>query len=270
MTTSREPIEPRPDDRRSPTIAPDDVPAIAFRDRTTKAGAARAGIVAGTALLVVVGVAATMGASAPPASTGSATADAGSPAGTTTTLTQDHPGRGFGGRLGGPFGQITITAIDGASISLETVDGWTRTIEVTDETEIREGDEAIELGELEVGDVVRFAQTREDDGSFTIDRIQVVLPHVAGVVSAKTTDTITVTLRDGSSATIHVDAATTYRVRGVEDAGLDDVAIDSLAVAVGRERADGSLDATSVVAGRFGRIHLGPGGPGGTDPEGSS
>ena len=54
------------------------------------------------------------------------------------------------GDVGGPgigrLGGVEITAIDGSDLVLETVDGWTRTITVTDDTEITKGGDPIELG----------------------------------------------------------------------------------------------------------------------------
>ena len=101
---------------------------IEFRERVRRpflsGSAARGGIVLGSALLIVVGAVAVMGASpSPSASTGAdPSAGASSAPGTAPNLAQrDHmsgPGFGFGGfgvGRGGPgigFGEITITAID--------------------------------------------------------------------------------------------------------------------------------------------------------------
>ena len=154
------------------------------------------------------------------------------------------------GRLGG----VEITAIDGSDLDLETVDGWTRTITVTDDTEITRGGDPIELDDLAVGDSVRFRQERSDDGTFSITRIDVVLPHVAGTVTAVTDTTITVELRGGTTATVHVDDGTAFKVEDVTDtAGIADVEVGMRIVASGEQNADGSLDASRVVAGT-GRI----------------
>jgi hypothetical protein len=145
---------------------------------------------------------------------------------------------------------VEITAIDGSDLSLETVDGWTRTISVTSETEITRGGDTIEAGDLAVGDTIRFRQQHNDDGTFTITRIDVVLPHVAGTVTATSESTITVLQRDGTSATVHVDASTSFRVEGTGgSADLDDVAVGMKIVATGEQNADGSLDASRVLAG---------------------
>jgi hypothetical protein len=76
----------------------------------------------------------------------------------------------------------------------------------------------------------------------------VVLPTVVGQVSAVNGDTITVTQRGGTKATIHVDGSTTYQVNGAAGK-LSDVKVGSIVVAEGTQRSDGSLDAASVRTG---------------------
>jgi hypothetical protein len=185
-------------------------------------------------------------------------------AGTTvngSTIVEDL--NGFGGR-GGPgfghgFGGITITAISGSSISLRTADGWTRTITVDSGTTYSRSGDTLALADLKVGDQVGFRQTREDDGSFTIDSIAVIPPHLGGEVTAVAGSTITVKQRDGSTGTIKVTADTTFEVAGA-DAALADIKVGMFLVAEGTENSDGSLTATDVHAGTPGE--RGPGGRG--------
>jgi hypothetical protein len=158
-------------------------------------------------------------------------------------------GPGFGGR-GGPghgSGGVTITAVSGSNLSLETADGWTRTITVDDGTTYSESGDEITLGDLAVGDEIAFRQTLEDDGSWTIDAITVILPHVGGEVTAVDGSTITVEQRDGTTATITVNGDTEYQVGG-DNATLADVEVGMFLVAEGAENADGSLTATDVRA----------------------
>ena len=147
-------------------------------------------------------------------------------------------------------GGVEITAIDGSDLSLKTIDGWTRTISVTSDTEITKGGDTIDVGDLSVGDNIRFRQQRNDDGTFSITHIAVVEPTVAGTVTAKTDSTITVEQRDGSSATIHVDASTSFRVEGATGAAdISDVAVGMKLLASGEQNSDGSIDASRVLAG---------------------
>jgi hypothetical protein len=233
-------------------------------------------------------------------------------------------GNGNGGLKGNgnARGPITIRAISGPQLSLSTEDGWTRTITVTSSTVITKGGQPIAVGDLHVGDQVRFSQTRNADGSYTITAIavpvpvaggevtavdatsitlkgkagvtrvitvnsatvyqlgkapgskadvrvgthvnaqgttsgdtftaitvRVSLPDVAGEVSAKTADSITIKRRDGSTTVIHVTGKTTYEVRGKDPASLADIAVGDRVGAEGLLRADGSMDAAAVESG---------------------
>ncbi len=165
------------------------------------------------------------------------------------------PGRfgvgGAFGRFGAFLGQIKITGIDGSKISLATEDGWTRTITVGESTTLMRAGQKIGLSDLKVGDQVRIAETKASDGSFTINRLDVILPTVAGEVTAKSGNEITLKLLGGATATVHVSGATTYRTRGKDSASLSDVSVGNVLVAVGTRRSDGSIDALQV---QFGQL----------------
>lgn len=199
----------------------------------------RIGIVAGSALLLVVGAVAAMGAS-----TASSTTD-----GPASPTAADFVHGGFGRAGHG----VTISAINGSSLSLKTDDGWTRTITVGSSTTITRAGATIAVGDLAVGDQIGFRQQKAADGTYTITAIGVVLPAIGGQVTAISGNTITVTGRDGTTGTIHVDGDTTYDMDGTSGKALADLSVGGFVVAVGTLRADGSLDADAV--------HSGFGGP---------
>lgn len=256
------------------------------------------------------------------------------------------PGDGDGSGFGRGYGAITVTAINGNDLTLKTADSWTRTITVTSATTITEAGQTIKVGDLQVGDAVRFSQTANADGTFTIDAIVVVtpsvggtvtevgsgnfkltardgtawtittnsstaykvgfsdtatagsasdlkvgtavvvqgtsatantmtavtvriqLPRVGGTVSAKTADTITIQRGDGTSTALHVSGSTTYQVAGATNATLADVTVGMSLIAEGTQRADGSIDATTIVAGA--RMRGGRGGMWQTTPDATS
>jgi hypothetical protein len=261
--------------------------APGFRGRTTsKAPAAGAGIALGVTLLVVIGSAAALGASPSAGGTGGAGGQAASGSPPPEKGPRDghafepggfEPGGfgpggfgpgGFGPGIGGlvpgfldpgkggrGFGQITISAISGSELSLRTDDGWTRTITITPDTTITRGGAAAKAGDLKVGDAIRFRQTKNADGTFTIRAIDVVLPRTVGRIASVGTSSITITDRDGASVTVHLGAGTTFRVHGVEDATAANLAKGMVVLVVGERRADGSIDATSVLAGKL-RDHV--------------
>lgn len=327
-------------DQRPPSDEPTPSTPAQFSTRTRlrPGELLRIGVVIGALVVLVASAAVTIGASPSTSADPSASTPAGSPG------TEDHAGRGpfgpgfrFGGpgvmvgpKIGGLLGRfggigrsITITSIDGANVSLKTDDGWTRTVAVTDTTEIRIGSQAGKLADLKVGDTITLSEKKNADGTYAITLIAVRVPTIAGTVTdvtssgftikqrdgssktvtvssatdyllgtakssksdlsvgaqvqvegtdgtsfaatvvhivpdfrfgkvtATTSTTITIEVRGGTTTTIHVDASTTYRVKGVTTAKLSDVTVGMYISAQGISRADGSLDATTVAAGVF-------------------
>jgi hypothetical protein len=236
-----------------------------FKGKLRAQDGLRIGIVLSAAIVLLVGAAVATGASPSPSGQAGASADPGA-----SSAPDGPPGekerdgwlrRGFGHGFGGfgrgfgfhGFGNISVTAISGADVSLETANGWSRTISVTDDVTITKGGQEIALADLAVGDRVALREDRAEDGTYTVTDIVVILPTAFGEVTAKTADTITVSRRDGTTTTIHVDGDTTYRVAGDADASLADITVGMLVVARGSERGDGSLDAVAVRAGTINR-----------------
>jgi hypothetical protein len=231
-----------------PSIVPPEAVQAVAAERPKPASLARIGLVgiAAAALLAVAILA--IGSTAAPARTlaaGSTTSN-GRNGGTVLDLNfgGGHPGDHGGFGMGG----ATITAISGNGISLKTPDGWTRTITVDSGTTYAKGGATITLGDLKVGDQVSFRETKETDGSYSIDSVQVIVPHVGGSVTAVSGSTITVTDRDGAAVTIKVTGSTTYDVAGATSE-LSDIKVGMFLVAEGTQNSDGSITATTVRAG---------------------
>jgi hypothetical protein len=316
--------------------------AVSFDGSTGRPSRGRVGLVLAGAAILIVAAAATSLAAGPSTST--------APDGTTPFALgalDPPPGEGDApdlGRFGAHgFRDITITAISGNDVTLGTPDGWRRTITIAESVDLTKGGQDIAVSDLKVGDQVRFRQVRNDDGTYTVTAVVVVVPSIrgtasditatgfkvttrdgsvwtvavngsttysygegsgtladvkageavavqgtiaadnqmtatnvrvagdraVGTVTAKTADSITIRRRDDASITIHVDADTTYRVAGVENPDLGDVAVGMAIGVTGRARADGSIDADAVAAGNGlglgrdgGRGDRGFGGPG--------
>ncbi|MEX2183950.1 MAG: DUF5666 domain-containing protein [Chloroflexota bacterium] len=150
--------------------------------------------------------------------------------------------------------EIRITAISGNRVSLETVDGWTRTVVVDADTVVRKGGVAAAVTDLAVGDRVALRQRRNDDGTFSVTSLVVPQPVLGGEVSAVTATRITISQRDGSSATIHVGADTRFKARRGLEVGIGDVKVGDRLVAVGNLRSDGSMDAAAIQVGGKGQF----------------
>ncbi len=252
----------------------------------------RVAIVAAVVIVLALSAVITLAASPSPAVIGAApSAAAGSPG--TKHVGPSTPGRGpasgtgFGARIGGfgfgfgfgGFGSIgnagiggaTIAAIDGSSLSLKTADGWTRTIIVGSATKLSRAGQTISLTDLKVGDAIGFRETKASDGTFTINAITVILPSLAGQVTAISGNTITIKQFNGTAATIHVSGSTTFRIFGSAKATVADLKVGMTIGAQGTKASDGSFNALSVSGGQFklpGPGHKAPGRPNG-NPNGS-
>ena len=158
--------------------------------------------------------------------------------GTKAPANGNIPGRAS--KLGG----ITITKIDGPRLALVTDDGWTRTIDATGATITRAGT-MIAVGDLAVGDTIVLRQERRADGTFKVTAIRVILPKVAGTVTAITDSSLTLAARDGTKVTVKLTSSTTYRL-GKSKADKSAVKVGMQAVATGTKAPDEALTATSV------------------------
>ncbi len=200
---------------------------------------------AGILVLMVLIVAAVQASRAPTSSAqvaGASAAPTADAPGTAASAAPD-PARAAKGdrvRLGRA---IRITGITGDQVDLATDDGWRRTITVTPTTKLSKGDQTISLADLTLGDQVRISQRREDDGSYVITAIRVVVPMTVGRVSAIDADSMTL-LRRGASQEVRLTAGTSYRV-GKATGTKADVVVGAVVVVQGTQ--DGTtFTATSV------------------------
>jgi Domain of unknown function (DUF5666) len=150
-----------------------------------------------------------------------------------------------------PSIQGNASAITSGGFKVTTRDGSVWTVTVNGSTTYSFGLGTGSLADVKDGQPVRVTGNVTGDNQMTALNVKVAGDRAAGTVGAKTADTITIKKRDGSSVTIHVDADTTFRVAGVQNAKLSDVAVGMAIGITGRARADGSIDADAVVAGNL-------------------
>jgi len=149
--------------------------------------------------------------------------------------------KGFKGFKGAPGGNITIKSINGSTLLLGTVDGWSRAINVTSTTVITKSGQTISVGDLKVGDEIRFRQMRNDDGSYSIVAIDVPTPRTGGEVTKIDGNDITVSQKHGATQVITVTGSTVYKLGSAAGSKSD--------VKVGSEiEAQGTLSGTSFTA----------------------
>lgn len=220
----------------------DPVEGAAFGGSTGAPSRRRIGLVLGGAAVLMVAAAATSLAAtdasrAPTAGTPLTVAGAPAAGG----LTEADFGR-FGGR---GFREISIESVSGNELTLKTADGWRRTITITGSVELTKGGQTITVGDLKVGDQVRFSQTRDADGTYTVTALAVVVPTIAGTASDITSTGFKVTTRDGSVWTVVVDGSTTYGY-GQGSGSLSDVKAGGRVRVAGTVTADNQMTATNV------------------------
>jgi papilin len=185
-------------------------------------------------------------ASTEPSASAAASAPAAPLAPQSTTKPDTTKTDGSKGQRGGSgFGGITITGIAGSKLSLETTDGWTRTIVVTADTKVTKGGKAATVSDLDLGDKITFRQKRNDDGTYTITSINVPTPKAAGKVTAVGSTTLTLTAgRGDKTRVITVNSSTVYTF-GKDAATKSDVVVGSHVVALGTVSGD-TFTATAV------------------------
>ncbi len=149
-----------------------------------------------------------------------------------------------------------IEAIDGGTLTVSTPAGSVDF--VTDANTLFFADrERVTLGDFAVGDVVGAVGWWEEGGgvfhAFAVAKLaEDRLFPVAGTLAEINGDTLIVETKGGRPATVHVDAETAYRIRGVEDPGLDDLEVGMRVIARGTLNPDGSLQAQVVGAAEAG------------------
>ena len=145
---------------------------------------------------------------------------------------------------------VTVTAVNGTTVSLVTKDGWTKDVDATNVVITLDG-ATLTAADLAVGDTVQVDQTRNANDTYTITGLEVVLPQVFGVVATVGTDSFTLTQMDGTTTTVHISDATKWpsRMPGQSATGLASLTVGDVVTAQGKLQADGSMDASSVMAG---------------------
>jgi hypothetical protein len=235
--------ETPPEAPLSATTPPSAAEEVSFAESTGAPSRRRIGLVVGGAILLVVAAAATSMAASPAPSAspnaGQNTAPGGD-RGLDAPFGFDH------GRLGRPgFANITIASISGNDVTLATADGWRRTVTVASSMNITKGGQDIAVGDLKVGDQVRFRQTRNADGTYTVTDLAVVVPTIRGTASAVTSSGFKVTTRDGSVWTVTVNGSTKYAF-GKGDGALSDVKDGTTVVVSGETTGENAITALGV------------------------
>jgi hypothetical protein len=146
-----------------------------------------------------------------------------------------------------PAHLVTVTAVDGPTVSLKTDDGWTRDLDTTN-VAITLDTDTLTAADLAAGDEVLVVQVRNANDTYTVTGLQLILPEAMGVVSDVTADGFTVTAMDGTTTAVRVSDATTWpaTMPGGPATGPSALTDGDMVVARGKLAEDGSMDAASV------------------------
>jgi hypothetical protein len=196
----------------------------------------------------------------------------------------------FGMRRG--FGSAgTITAINGSTLTLRTMEG-TETVNTSGSTQYTRERQTITFGDLKVGDMVRVIPDPSSakpatpgTGTVSASRIVVIEPMLGGRVTSIDGNTVNLVGRGGRELTVTLTDSTKY-FNGQATADRSAVTVGSHIIAAGSQDSLTHLTADVVTVlpagapgtgagpmwrgrgfgGGFGGFGIGPGGPGAGGP----
>ena len=142
---------------------------------------------------------------------------------------------------------LTVTKVDTAANTITATGrgGQAVTITVTTTTTYSRAGATISLGDIHPTDQIAVQGTRTAAGAITATKIEIVLPRVAGVITAASNGTLTVSGVGGASQTVTTNAQTTYERAG-KTVDATALATGAAIVATGTRNADGSLTALQI------------------------
>ncbi len=168
------------------------------------------------------------------------------------------PGPGWGGfGMRGPkggfgaFGRgaagLTVTAVNGNTITATRWGNQSVTVQVSATTAYTEAGASASLSDVTVGAHIAVQGSRASANSTTINAtgVTIVLPQEAGVVTAVNGSTLTLTGLDGRTWTVALTGSTRYQKAG-QSAASSDVTTGTAVVVEGTQNSDGSLTAVRV------------------------
>lgn len=172
----------------------------------------------------------------------------------------------FGMRRGGFGNTGTITAINGSTLTLRTMEG-TETVNTSGSTQYTRERQTIALGDLKVGDMVAVVPDASSaksatpgTGTVTASRIVVIEPMLAGRVVSIDGDTVNLVGRGGRELTVTLGDSTKY-FNGQATADRSAVTVGSHIVAAGSQDSLTHLTADVVTVLPAGARGFGGAGP---------
>lgn len=147
-----------------------------------------------------------------------------------------------------------VTNIQGSTITVTGFDAVQHTITVRGSTKYDRAGKSAGLSDVKVGSLIQAEGTQNSDESLTAQAVHIILPHVAGKVTAIQGSTITISGFDGTTYSIDASSAT-FGLPGAASASLKDVKVNSIVIA------EGALDQKSHTLNAV-RVEIPPAMPG--------
>jgi Domain of unknown function (DUF5666) len=148
------------------------------------------------------------------------------------------------GAIGGGFGEIAVTSINGNTIGGTALIGIPTTITVDSSTTYAEAGKSASLSDVHVGSNLLVCGA-VDSGTLKATSVTIVLPRVNGVITAVNGANLTVTSFDGASRVVGTDGSTTVDRAG-QTAAVSDLTVGTAITAEGNVQSDRSLLALRV------------------------
>ena len=141
-----------------------------------------------------------------------------------------------------------VTSVNGSTLTATGRDAMPHTMNVSSSTQYRSGGQTAALSGVSVGTAIVAQGSLNADGSMNALRVQIVLPHVAGKISAVNGSTVTVTDLWGTAHTIVTSSSTTYSAPFKGTASAASLTTGTRIIATGALGSDGkTLNAQRIV-----------------------
>ncbi len=155
------------------------------------------------------------------------------------------PGGGRGGMYDGRGVSGTISAISGNTLTLKRGDVVVIQATLNANTVYSMAGKTIALSDLKVGQLASVQETKAADGTVSVTRVEILLNHAGGTISALDATSLTLTKSDNSTVKVSLSAATTYSDLG-KAATLAALKAGIKVDVAGTLNADGTLSAAVV------------------------
>ncbi len=144
----------------------------------------------------------------------------------------------------------TVRDVTSSGFTLTDPDGVKWTVNVSSTTVYKIDGADGTKADVKTG-LAAVVQGTQSGNTIAATAVHVRQPSVVGQVTAKTSSTITVERRGGTTLTIKVGSSTTYTVNGASGS-LADITVGMAIAATGTANSDGTFSATAIRAGDHG------------------